>query len=87
MNDNNKPSIDMEKILYSVVGGVICLNFMPGYIPYVVAYSGLIGSLLGIGKILEKYKDAEQMNFVSKENIKYFSDKGVKNETIKETIK
>lgn len=46
---------------------------MPGYIPYAICYGGIIVSLYGIGKILDKYKDVEDMNFVSKENIKYFN--------------
>ena len=63
----------IEILTYSIIGGVICLSLMPGYIPYAICYGGIIGSLYGIGKILDKYKDVEDMNFVSKENIKYFN--------------
>lgn len=76
MQNKGTPTDDnmIKTITYSVVGGGICLALMPGYIPYVICYSGIIGSLYGIGKILEKYKDAEEMNFISKENIKYFNN-------------
>lgn len=76
MNNKGTPNEDnnIKTITYSVIGGGICLTLMPGYIPYVICYGGIIGSLYGIGKILEKYKDAEEMNFISKENIKYFNN-------------
>ena len=75
MKNKGTPTEDntIKTITYSIVGGSICLSLMPGYIPYAICYGGIIGSLYGIGKILDKYKDVEDMNFVSKENIKYFN--------------
>ena len=75
MKNKGTPTEDntIKIITYSVVGGGICLALMPGYIPYAICYGGIIGSLYGIGKILDKYKEVEEMNFVSKENIKYFN--------------
>ncbi len=51
MQNKGTPTDDnmIKTITYSVVGGGICLAFMPGYIPYVICYSGIIGSLYGIG--------------------------------------
>ena len=76
MKNKGTPTDDntIKTITYSIVGGSICLTLMPGYIPYVICYSGIIGSLYGISKILQKNKDAEEMNFISKENIKYFNN-------------
>lgn len=76
MQNKGTPTEDnmIKTITYSIVGGSICLTLMPGYIPYVICYSGIICSLYGISKILQRNKDAEEMNFISKENIKYFNN-------------
>lgn len=75
MKNKGTPTEDntIKVITYSVVGGGVCLALIPGYIPYIICYSGIIVSLYGVTRILEKYKDAEEMNFISKENIKYFN--------------
>ena len=69
MNSNNKKN-DIEIITYSIVGGVLILYLMPSYIPYMICYSGIIGSLYGILNILKKYDTSN--DFVSKEDIEYF---------------
>ena len=54
MKKNNTSDHDntIEILTYSIIGGVICLSLMPGYIPYAICYGGIIGSLYGIGKIV-----------------------------------
>lgn len=69
MSSNNKKN-DIEIITYSIVGGVLILYLMPSYIPYMICYSGIIGSLYGILNILKKYDTSN--DFVSKEDIEYF---------------
>ena len=70
-NENN----NMELIAYSILGGAIISAFIPTYMPVVVCGSGLILSLYGVVNILDKYKDTEDINFISKENIEYFNKK------------
>lgn len=69
MNSNNKKN-DIEIMTYSILGGALILYLMPSYIPYVICYSGVIGSLYGILSILKKYDNSN--DFVSKEDIEYF---------------
>ena len=64
-----------EILTYSVVGGMICLYCIPQYIPHAICYGVIFLSLYGIGKILGESKEANQMDFISKENIKYFNNK------------
>ena len=70
-SDTNTPEI----LTYSVVGGMICLCCIPQYIPHAICYGVIFISLYGIGKILGESKEANQMDFISKENIKYFNNR------------
>lgn len=72
--ENKKTYTDnIEMITYTVIGGALTSYFIPTYIPIALLSWGAIGSIYGIIKILDKYKSIEDMNFVSKENVKYFS--------------
>lgn len=75
MSNKKDTNNNTELITYSIIGGAIISTFIPTYIPIVLCGGGLMASLYGINSILSKYKDADDMNFVSKENIKYFNKK------------
>lgn len=57
MNDKkkfyNKPS-DTEKVVYSVLGGVVISCFAPMYIPYCLCFGGLMIGLYGTFDVISK---------------------------------
>ncbi|GAA0706102.1 hypothetical protein GCM10008904_14400 [Paraclostridium ghonii] len=73
MENKKVDTNNIEMITYTVIGGVLTAYFIPTYIPIVLLGGGAIGSIYGIIKILDKYKSIEDINFVSKEHVKYFS--------------
>lgn len=70
MNDKDKQKNGVEIMSYSVVGVALILYLMPSCIPYIICYTGIIGSLYSILNILKKYDNSN--DFISKENIEYF---------------
>lgn len=74
MNNNNKHT-DVEIITYSVLGAGLICYLDPSYTVVCVLGGIIICCCYGIIKILDKYKNIEDLNFTSKENIKYFNNK------------
>ena len=74
-SQKNDSSDNTETLVYSVVGGVVCCYFMPSYIPIFICVGGLIFCTYGIIKVLDKYKNIEDMNFVEKEKVECFKKK------------
>lgn len=73
MRNKNTNTSNIEMITYILMGKFLIAYFIPAYIPMVLFGGGAIGCIYGIIKILDKYRSIEDMNFVSKENVKYFS--------------
>ena len=71
-NDNNN---EKEFMIYSALGGGLIACFMPVYIPMLLCWGGLLGSLYGIANVISKSNNSNNFNFISKEEIKYFENK------------
>lgn len=71
---NQRGENNSEILIYSVLGVAIIGYFIPTYIPYLIFGGGLLGSLYKAADIVSK-SSYEDMDYVSKENIKYFNDK------------
>lgn len=73
MRNKKTNTSNIEMITYILMGNFLIAYFIPAYTPMVLFGGGAIGCIYGIIKILDKYRSIEDMNFVSKENVKYFS--------------
>lgn len=50
----NKETNNVEKTVYSTVGGFVILTLAPSFIPYCLCFGGLLISLYGIVDVINK---------------------------------